>query len=157
MAPRRHRWLAALIAAAACCALSAAPSLASGPTRTHEHLSAFRIPRQVCGFPVLVKPVVDRGIIKTYADGHVTITGALKESMTNLRDGHQVTINSPGPVRITSTATSVIVLGHGSGWIAEFGGGIHGFLREVHGQIVSDDSGIRLVHGTSRNICPLIR
>jgi hypothetical protein len=35
----------------------------------------------------------------------MTITGALKESMTNLRDGHRVTINSSGPVRITSTAT----------------------------------------------------
>lgn len=131
--------------------------MASGPTRTHEHLTAFRIPRQVCGFPVIVKPVVDRGIIKTYADGHVTITGALKESMTNVRDGHQVTINSSGPVRITTTATSIVVLGHGSSWIAQFGGGTHGFLREVHGQVVSDDSGIRLVHGTSRSICPLIR
>ena len=157
VAPRRHHWLAALIAAAACCALSAAPSLASGPTRTHEHLTAFRIPRQVCGFPVRVKPVVDRGIIKTYADGYVTITGALKESMTNLRDGHQVTINSSGPVRITTTATGVVVLGHGSGWIAEFGGGIHGFLRQVHGQVVAEGADIRLVHGTSRNICPLIR
>ena len=36
-------------------------------------------------------------------------------------------------------------------------GGIHGFLRQVHGQVVSDDGGIRLVHGTSRSICPLIR
>jgi hypothetical protein len=111
----------------------------------------------VCGFAVLVKPVVDRGIIKTYADGHVTITGTLKESMTNLHDGHHVTINSSGPVRITTTDTSVVVLGHGSGWIAQFGGGTHGFLREVHGQVVADDSGIRLVHGTSRSICPLIR
>ena len=150
-------WLAALIATAACCALSSAASLASGPIRTHEHLTAFRIPRHVCGFPVRVKPVVDRGIIKTYPDGHVTITGSLKESMTNLRNGHQVTINSPGSVRITTTATSIVVLGRGSGWIAEFGGGIHGFLREIHGQVVSDYSGIRLVHGTSRNICPLIR
>ncbi|MFL6049382.1 MAG: hypothetical protein ACJ738_06375 [Gaiellales bacterium] len=104
----------------------------------------------------MVRPVVDRGIIKTYSDGHVMITGALKESMTNLRDGNQVTINSSGPVRITTTATSVVVLGHGSSWIAQFGGN-HGFLREVHGQIVSNDSGIRLVHGTSRSICPLIR
>jgi hypothetical protein len=86
----------------------------------------------------------------------VTITGALKESMTNLRNRHQVTINSSGPVRITTTATGVVVLGHGSGWIAQFGSGIHGFLREVHGQIVADDGGIRLVHGTSRSICPLI-
>jgi len=105
----------------------------------------------------MVKPVVDHGIIKTYSDGHLMITGALKESMTNLRNGNQVTINSSGPVRITTTATSVVVLGHGSGWIAQFGGGNHGFLREVHGQIVSGDSGIRLVHGTSRSICPLIR
>jgi hypothetical protein len=157
VAPRRYRWLAALIAAAACYALPGAPSLANGPTRTHEHLTAFRIPRQVCGFPVRVKPVVDRGIIKTYPDGHVTITGALKESMTNLRDGHQVTINSSGPVRITTTATGVVVLGHGSGWIAEFGGGNHGFLRQVHGQVVAEGADIRLVHGTSRNICPLIR
>lgn len=111
----------------------------------------------MCGFPVLVKPVVDRGIIKTYADGHVTISGSLRESMTNLRDGHQVMINASGPVRITTTATSLIVLGHGSSWIAEFGGGIHSFLRQVHGQVVSDDGGIRLVHGTSRSICPLIR
>jgi hypothetical protein len=27
----------------------------------------------------------------------------------------------------------------------------------VHGQVISDDGGIRLVHGTSRSICPLIR
>ena len=101
--------------------------------------------------------MVDRGIIKTYPDGHVTVTGALKDSMTNLRDGHQVTINSPGPVRITTTATSIAVLGHGSSWIAEFGGGVHGFLRQVHGQVIADDGGVRLVHGTSRNICPLIR
>jgi len=117
---------------------------------------AFRIPRQVCGFPVMVKPVVDRGIIKTYSDGHVMITGALKESMTNLSNGHQVTINTSGPVRITTTDTTILVLGHGSGWIAEFGGG-GGFLRQVHGQVVSDNSDIRLVHGSSRNICPRIR
>ena len=104
----------------------------------------------------MVRPVVDRGIIKTYSDGHVMITGALKESMTNLSNGHQVTINTSGPVRITTTDTTILVLGHGSGWIAEFGGG-GGFLRQVHGQVVSDNSDIRLVHGSSRDICPRIR
>ena len=58
---------------------------------------------------------------------------------------------------LLATGSSSEFLGHGSGWIAEFGGGIHGFLREVHGQVFSDYSGVRLVHGTSRSICPLIR
>jgi hypothetical protein len=148
---------AALIAAAGACAF-AAPALASGPTRSPEHLPKIRISRVVCGFPVLVTPVVDRGIVKTYPDGHVLITGALKESMTNLRNGHHIMVNSSGPVRIfTAPNGTIVVQGHGTGWIAEWGLPGLNFLREVHGQTISDDNGVRLVHGTSRNLCPLLR
>ena len=103
-----------------------------------------------------MRPLVDRGIIKTYPDGHVTITGALKESMTNLRTGRHIIINTSGPVRIVTTADDIITLGRGSSWIAQLGGGSR-FLLQTHGQVIADDAGVRLVHGTRRNLCPLLR
>ncbi len=151
------RWIgAALIAGAAACAF-ASPTMAKGPTRTHEHLPSFRLPGGICGFPILVRPLVDRGIIKTYPDGHVTITGALKESMTNLRNGHSITVNTSGPVRIVTTAHDIITYGRGSSWIAQFGPGDTSFLVQTHGQVISDLDGVRLVHGTSRDLCPVLR
>jgi hypothetical protein len=136
------------------------PSWASGPTRTTERIPTIRLSSSICGFPVLVRPLVDRGVLKTFADGHMLVTGALKESMTNLRNGHHITVNTSGPVRISTLPSGeTVVLGHGTGWIAEdFGpGGPDGFLIETRGQVAVSAADFGLVHGTSRNICPLIR
>ena len=56
----------------------------------------------------------------------------------------------------TAPNGTIVIQGRGTGWIAEFGGP-GSYLRLVHGQTVLDDSGFRVVHGTSRNICPLLR
>ena len=154
---RRRRWLAAGLATALACSAGAAPSLADGPTRSPEHVGSLRIPSSVCGFPVLIKPVVSRGTVKTFPDGHMLITGSLKESMTNLRNGHHILVNSSGPVRIyTMPDGEIAFIGTGTSWIAQFGGG-GGFLRETHGRVVLNATTFGLVHGTSRNICPMIR
>jgi hypothetical protein len=153
-------WLIAALATVVSCVVLAVPSWASGPTRTPERIPTVRLSSGICGFPVLVRPLADRGVLKTFPDGHMLVTGALKESMTNLRNGHHITVNTSGPVRISILSNGeTVVLGHGSGWIAEDhgSGGQGGFLIETRGQVVVSATTFGLVHGTSRNICPLIR
>jgi hypothetical protein len=95
-------------------------------------------------------------------DGHLRITGTLKVTMTNVRTGQHIGINSSGPVTLwPQTGGGIIAVGRGIGFIAlsiepEEPGQPGGFLLQTKGQTVSDGIDLHLVHGTSRDICPMI-
>ena len=134
----------------------AAAASASPPTRAPQPVPDFRLPH-ACRFPVLLHATVNRSTATTFSDGHVHITGALRVRMTDLRNGHSLTVNSSGPATVWYRPGGVVVDGRGVGFIAlSTPFGRPGFLLETRGQVVADARGLRVVHGATRNICPMI-
>jgi hypothetical protein len=108
---------------------------------------------------VLIHATANRSRVTTFGDGHMRITGTLKVTMTNVRTGQHVGINSSGPATVWPLpGGGVVVNGRGIGFIAlSFGPGEPGgFLLQTKGQVVADGIDLHVVHGTSRDICPLI-
>jgi hypothetical protein len=110
----------------------------------------------------LIHATTNRSRMATFGDGHLRITGTLKVTMTNVRTGQHIGINSSGPVTLwPQTGGGIIAVGRGIGFIAlsiepEEPGQPRGFLLQTKGQTVSDGIDLYLVHGTSRDICPMI-
>jgi hypothetical protein len=139
-------------------ALPAVGAFASPPVHTRLPFPDFRL-EGACNFPVLIHATANRSRVTTFGDGHLRITGTLKVTMTNLRSGQHVGINSTGPATVwPQPGGGVIVNGRGIGFIAlSFGPGEPGgFLLQTKGQVVADRIDLHLVHGTSRDICPMI-
>jgi hypothetical protein len=159
VAMRRRRLLIGSALAIMVMALSASAVSASEPIRSLQPFPDFVLPN-ACHFPVKLHATTNRSRVTTFSDGHLRITGALKVRMTNLRNGHRVTINSSGPVTVRFLASGVVVDGRGVGFIAlsisrrEPGT----YLLETRGQVVTDEFGnVVSIRGTTRNICSMIR
>src|SRR4051812_18413514 len=97
---RRSLFAALLLAAVA--VLSVTPSVsAKGPPISEEPVPPFDgTVRGICKFPVHVHDVVAKTVVRTFADGHLSVTGRLVTRVTNVRTGKSLVFDISGPVYI---------------------------------------------------------
>jgi hypothetical protein len=154
----RLRTLALGFTITAMIGISAAVAMASPPTHQFQPFPDFVLPN-ACHFPVRLHATTNRSRVTTFSDGHLRITGALKVRMTDARNGHSVTLNSSGPATVRFLAGGVVIEGRGVGFIALSISprGPAGYLLQTKGQVLVDETGVRVIHGTTRDICPMIR
>jgi hypothetical protein len=94
---------------------------------------------EVCGFPVRLEATVNKGKATTFSDGRTRFTGSFRTLVTNLSTGESLELNTPGPVLITPTPTTLVVRGSGATLFFFFpddlGPGEPGALLYVRGQL----------------------
>jgi hypothetical protein len=107
----RTRLLLAAVIALGGAVLAVAP-LASADRPIRVSLPASDSVGEFCeGFQVLVHPTQNNEFITIFSSGAALITGALKLEVTNLDTGETITLNVPGPARITEDGSALIATG----------------------------------------------
>jgi hypothetical protein len=106
-------------------ATSATPAAASPPTRDPIPYGTFTL-TGVCSFDVQVNVPQNGEYVTTFygRNGEVStqlVTGALRDTLTNLSTGYAISVNSPGPARyVYNPDGSVEMTGGGpSVWLGE--------------------------------------
>jgi hypothetical protein len=124
----------------------------------------------VCSFPVLLEPVVNKEFITTFFDkeGNITkqlITGRLVSRLTNLETDQSVVVNTSGPGKLTFEGDTTFLEGHGL-WLLFFfpeqlGVGDPGLLLIVKGSFLltigpSGTETLSNVRGNITDVCELL-
>jgi hypothetical protein len=101
------------------------PTTASADKPDREPLAIEpEVVEDICTFPVLVEPVLNKEFITTFYDkeGNITkqlITGHLVSRLTNLETNESLVVNISGPGKLTFEGDRTFLKGHGV-WLLFF-------------------------------------
>jgi hypothetical protein len=166
---RIRQAIAVVAVVAASLALVPAPASAVRPVREPLSLEPIVV-EDVCSFPVLLEPIVNKEFITTFTDqeGNIVkqlITGRLVTRMTNLRTDESVVVNTSGPGKLTFEGDTTFLQGRGV-WLLFFfpeqlGEGDPGLLVIVRGSFlltIGPDGSQTLsnVRGNVTDVCKLL-
>jgi hypothetical protein len=130
---------------------------ADPPTREFIPAADFTISGS-CSFEVGVHVVANKEYGITFANGATLVTGALKMTLTNLRDpSKSITLNVPGPGLFTATSDGGLTIDARGPWLFFFEDVL---LYSVgHSNFTVSASGVvslEQIGGTSADLCAVL-